>query len=978
MASTTARIAIVIDAVERGLAGAAARARAAIASIRQEAERQEKVMSKVGAGLAVFAKGLAAISAVTGAVQVVAGVAVALQNLLPIGLLLPAALLGVAGAVATLKIGMSGVADAIKSGDISKLAPQAGQAVTAIRGLSGEFDKLKRSVQDALFKNFAADVKTLGAIYLPLLKSRLTQIATSFNEMGRSVAFALTRPRTSDDIGIALVNTAKLLHNARNAAGAFISGFTGLAAIGATYLPRLGVAIDGVAQKFQRWVDTAGSDGTIRRMIDGAIAGFKTLGQIAGNVGSILRSVFTGLSSGAAGNPLESLQRLTAALAEFLKTAQAQDALKALGQAFRDISDATRGVLLEALKQLAPIIRDLAPVAAEIAKSFGTLLVDALKVLGPILQGVTGFLRDHKEMVTAVADALFLLYLKFLLFKGIGAVVAAVQALSGAFGRLGLVKFLLIAAGIDAVAGAIKGYSQAQKDTFDNGNFWSDLQAFWEDFKNEPFQAVGKEFRESLTPPPEAAGDFKKIGDSFKNDLLKPMQDFGDFVNTSLHDSFTALSGFGDQVNTAFTGAITGLSGFGDSVNVIIGNVVQWFIDLPGRVVGALSTFGESVNAAISTVASTLWTGFLTTVTATFEPVRAFFSQTPYQMGFAIGSGVGALITAAGDLMTQFGNAVNTGIDTVITSLSGFGDRANTAISNAPGLLLTKGTEIGNAVNTGIGTGIDTVIGSLSTFGDRANAAISNAPGLLGGTATTAGDNVNTGISTGGNNAIDFLSKFGDRANAAISNVPGILLRAGTDAGDSFNRGVTDAFNAVFTFMSSIGDRINRAIGDLGNLLIDAGRAVIDGLLAGIKAGVQAMYDFVSGIAAGIAARKGPLSYDRTVLRPAGLALMSGLLGGLKDGNADVQKFVGTIADQLAQSASGTGLIATAARFTAASGGPGGASGGAGITSTSAPLPVTIPIHIGDEVVRVVRTEIDTSNRSTKRVVRAGAGVTAG
>jgi phage-related protein len=60
------------------------------------------------------------------------------------------------------------------------------------------------------------------------------------------------------------------------------------------------------------------------------------------------------------------------------------------------------------------------------------------------------------------------------------------------------------------------------------------------------------------------------------------------------------------------------------------------------------------------------------------------------------------------------------------------------------------------------------------------------------------------------------------------------------------------------------------------------------------------MISFVDGIAAGIAAHKGPLSFDKVVLRPAGLALMDGLLGGIRDGNDDVQRFVSGIAAQLA------------------------------------------------------------------------------
>jgi hypothetical protein len=42
------------------------------------------------------------------------------------------------------------------------------------------------------------------------------------------------------------------------------------------------------------------------------------------------------------------------------------------------------------------------------------------------------------------------------------------------------------------------------------------------------------------------------------------------------------------------------------------------------------------------------------------------------------------------------------------------------------------------------------------------------------------------------------------------------------------------------------------------------------------------MYNFVSGIAAGIAARKGPISYDKRLLIPAGVAIIQGLMRGMQ------------------------------------------------------------------------------------------------
>jgi hypothetical protein len=126
---------------------------------------------------------------------------------------------------------------------------------------------------------------------------------------------------------------------------------------------------------------------------------------------------------------------------------------------------------------------------------------------------------------------------------------------------------------------------------------------------------------------------------------------------------------------------------------------------------------------------------------------------------------------------------------------------------------------------------------------------------------------------------------------------------------------------------------------------VNAGRSVIDGLLAGIRAGVQAMYDFVSGIAAGIAARKGPISYDKKLLIPAGLAIIKGLTVGMQKAmptlwsqinkiNSDLGGIGGVSSAVNLTGAAGTGGVRAGLAAPAFTGGPvrGGDGGSAGDT----------------------------------------------
>lgn len=977
MASTRSTIDLIIRGSLSGLTGAAGAAKAELDALKQRADAIEGTGTRAAKALGLLGKAMLGITAVTGASQVIGGVVIALQNLLPIALLAPAAIAGLGAAFLTLKLGLSGFADAVKSGDLSKLAPQARELAGVIRGLAPEFNKLKLSVQNALFSELGLRVKALAQTFFPVLQRQLPLIAAGFNDMAHGLLDVLSLKVTKFDINDILSNTAKTLGNMPNLLGNVASGFIALAGAGSNYLPRIGTAIENVTRRFRDWADELVTSGRFDVLVEGAQRAFGQIGKIIGNLGQVVAIAFRNLSGGAS-DPLQALVDLTQALKAFFREAATQDALKSLGQVFRDVADITRTVLLEALKQLAPIIRDIGPFVAECARAFGELLVGALKIVGPILRSVAKFLGEHKELARVLIPLLAGIALKFALLKVGTSIVAGVLALSRALGGLigilklgGLVALAAAAVELDKlnVAAAPNG------DTEQSGGLADTLHNIVEAGKQVltlDFAGIFAKIRSELDQTNQAWANgqapiqqwFDKVKTSFETDFIG----FGDRVNRFITDTGTAI---GTGVSTWFTGVKDSFQR--DFLDVFAG--------LPGLVGTALSDFGTFVNTAITTVATNLWTGFLNTVTTTFEPVRAFFAQSPYEMGFAIGSGVTGLIIAATNLMTQFGTAVNTGIDTVIASLSTFGDRANTAISNTPGLLLAKGTEIGNAVNTGIGTGLDTVIGVLSGFGDRANAAISNVPGLLGGTATTAGDSVNTGISTGGNNAIGFLSGFGDRANAAISNVPGILLRVATDAGNSFNNAITTAFNTVVSFMSTVGNRINAAIGDLAGMLYRIGADAIAGLGRGISNGFgaiqSAVSNFISGLIAGAKARLGIASPSK-VFAKIGANIGEGMALGINSSTGQAIAAARAMTDQLmaqGERAGRLGLVPTAALL---GGGSRAGSTPAGITSSSTPLAVTIPIHIGDEVVRVVRTEIDTSNRDVKRTVNAGAGVTAG
>ena len=124
------------------------------------------------------------------------------------------------------------------------------------------------------------------------------------------------------------------------------------------------------------------------------------------------------------------------------------------------------------------------------------------------------------------------------------------------------------------------------------------------------------------------------------------------------------------------------------------------------------------------------------------------------------------------------------------------------------------------------------------------------------------------------------LSKL---AVAALQLAWNLLVAATRAAWNALKNAVSSGVSRVVGFVRSLPGKIRSAIGNLGSLLWDAGRSLIQGLISGITSKLGELWGKVSGIAGRIRDLKGPLDYDRVLLRPAGQAIMDGLIRGIGD-----------------------------------------------------------------------------------------------
>lgn len=125
-----------------------------------------------------------------------------------------------------------------------------------------------------------------------------------------------------------------------------------------------------------------------------------------------------------------------------------------------------------------------------------------------------------------------------------------------------------------------------------------------------------------------------------------------------------------------------------------------------------------------------------------------------------------------------------------------------------------------------------------------------------------------------------------------INLVTGLIHGNWSQAWNGFGQIVYGVVQGVLGFLGGIGSAIIGIFAGAGTWLRNAGASIINGLLNGLMAAFGKVKSFVIGIGDWIVKHKGPLSYDRVMLKPAGQAIMQGFDKSLKAGWKDVQRTV--------------------------------------------------------------------------------------
>lgn len=562
----------------------------------------------------------------------------------------------------------AGAGGASKTADaMANISPNARALVKEVLSLKDEWQDLKFSVQDRLFAGLADDVKPLASIYFPLLKEGLGGIADGFNGIIKDVAEFLKTSEATDNIRQIFDNTGTAVKNLRTFVTDLLAAFLDIAAVGSDFLPDMATNASNAASSFRQFVHEARETGKLRQWMQDAMDTVSDLWQLLKNLAGIIGTVFSAFDQ-EGGGALNTLTAITGKVEEFLKSAEGQEALHALGRILASIGGAYGKVFLSFLDVAASLLVALEPLITAFADAAGTYLAVALQALGVVLQPIAellGFLGPALGPIVAG------------MYAANKAVDAAKLAWTGLNAVMNANPFLIIAAAVIALAYLIITNWDAIK---------AGLAAAWQwisDTATTVWTAIVDFFtswiggiRDTIVNQWNAIADFftskwnaiKNTATTIWNNLDRFFKDVGRRIS----------DGFKNTVNWIY-----------DTIRAVPGKVIDFLKSLPGKLASWAGDLISGVVRGLGNMAGAIWDKLKSIVSDAWDSVLDFFGiSSPAREGIWAGEMIGkGLANGIQNSISEVKKAATNLSNATAVALPGFdvGTPSNMAFNAAQG-----------------------------------------------------------------------------------------------------------------------------------------------------------------------------------------------------------------------------------------------------------------------------------------------------
>lgn len=330
---------------------------------------------------------------------------------------------------------------------------------------------------------------------------------------------------------------------------------------------------------------------------------------------------------------------------------------------------------------------------------------------------------------------------------------------------------------------------------------------------------------------------------------------------TMLQNVFVSLQQAFQMLQPSIQTLMTALSQLAAAVMPVITNLVGQIIPLLTPIISTL------VGALVPAIQ-----GILTVVTTVIQAITPAI-QGVQPVVTAVVAAITAVIQALMPVISQISSLITDVVAAITPVIQGLEPLVTTVVQAITGVIQALVPVI-QALAPLVSTIISAIVGFISsTLLPTVQAMLPFIQGVINGIASVVSGIVNV-------------------IQGVINMVTGIINGNWSQAWNGFSQIVHGVVQGVLGFLGGIGSAIMGVFAGAGAWLWNAGASIINGLLNGLKAAFGKVKSFVSGIGDWIVRHKGPLSYDKVMLKPAGLAIMQGFDKSLKAGWKDVQRTV--------------------------------------------------------------------------------------